>query len=243
MSKPKSKDARKIVLNVTEDKMRKHETNPSRDIYIASNIFKPSIIPVSSHKDKRMSIARNKKVAYRLHCEVNELKVNYAEDANSLFRGECAINPPTLELRASSIKVGTDCSGIEAPIIPLNNMGIQINHVFCSDADEQVIETIKANHNPKQIYSDVHDRDLAQVPEVDVYVAGFPCQPFSTMGRRAGMNDQQGTVFFSILDYIAQKLPKVVILESVKALVTLENGKILNNIMRLLRAIKFRDSY
>ena len=77
---------------------------------------------------------------------------------------------------------------------------------------------------------------------MDVYVAGFPCQPFSTMGKQAGFDDARGTIFFHVLDYITQKLPKVFILENVKGLTTIENGKLLNQIMKLLRSVRFHTS-
>ena len=88
--------------------------------------------------------------------------------------------------------VGTDCSGLEAPIQALDNIGIVYQHAFSSDTDAECRKTISANFKPVQIYNDVRTRDNNSAPDVDVYVAGFPCQPFSTAGKGEGFEDTQG---------------------------------------------------
>lgn len=57
--------------------------------------------------------------------------------------------------------------------------------------------------------------------EFDVLCAGFPCQPFSRAGRREGFdNKKSGNLFFSVMDIIDAKEPKIVFLENVKGLLT-----------------------
>ena len=118
----------------------------------------------------------------------------------------------------SYLRVGTDCSGIEAPIQSLRQLKIPHTHVFSSDIDPYVIQSIKANYEPEIVYGDINERDSTQVPDIDLYIAGFPCQPFSMAGERAGFNDTRGNVFWSCLDVIKSKQPKYFILENVKAL-------------------------
>ena len=62
---------------------------------------------------------------------------------------------------------------------------------------------------------------------------------FSTAGKGQGFADEKGrgTIFFSILEYIKKKRPKVFILENVKAITTLEDGKYLKSILRMLNAV------
>ena len=81
------------------------------------------------------------------------------------------------------LSVGTDCSGMEAPIQALQNMQIPIDHVFSCDNCPKVVSTIKANHQPKQFFNDIKERNNEVAPYVDLYVAGFPCQSFSTAYR------------------------------------------------------------
>ena len=71
------------------------------------------------------------------------------------------------------VKVGTDCSGMEVPIMALNNLSIDYEHTFSCDNDPHAIQTIKANFEPQTIYPDVATRDNSKVPSVDLYVAGF----------------------------------------------------------------------
>jgi DNA (cytosine-5)-methyltransferase 1 len=73
-----------------------------------------------------------------------------------------------------------------------------------------------------------------EIPDHDVLSAGFPCQPFSiagvskknSLGRAHGFSDlQQGNLFFAICDIVAEKKPKVILLENVKNLLRHDNGK------------------
>lgn len=82
------------------------------------------------------------------------------------------------------IKVGTDCSGIEAPIKALEQLGILFKHVFSSEIDKYCIKSIKANYDSEIIFGDpeggypegdITKRDINAVPDIDLYVAGFPC--------------------------------------------------------------------
>jgi site-specific DNA-cytosine methylase len=95
------------------------------------------------------------------------------------------------------LRVGTDCSGIEAPIQALRQLQIPFNHVFSSDIDKFVIQSIKANYHPGILYGDpdgpypngdITKRDVNTIPDIDLYIAGFPCQPFSTAGSRTQVN-------------------------------------------------------
>jgi DNA (cytosine-5)-methyltransferase 1 len=125
------------------------------------------------------------------------------------------------------LRVGTDCSGIEAPIQALIQLGIPHKHIWSSDIDKYVIKSIKANYEPEIIFGDpkgpypdgdITKRDVNILPDIDLYVAGFPCQPFSTAGRQKGFEDRRGNVFWSCLEVIKVKQPKYFILENVKGL-------------------------
>jgi DNA (cytosine-5)-methyltransferase 1 len=124
----------------------------------------------------------------------------------------------------SILRVGTDCSGIEAPIQALLQLKIPFEHVFSSDIDKYCIQSIKANYKPKIIFGDITKRDINDVPDIDLYVCGFPCQPFSTAGKRKGFKDKRGNVFWSCLEVIELKQPKYFILENVRGLLSHNKG-------------------
>lgn len=123
------------------------------------------------------------------------------------------------------LRVGTDCSGMEAPIMALRMLGIPFVHEFSSEIDRFCIETILANYRPKIIYGDITTRDPYLLPDIDLYVCGFPCQPFSAAGNQAGFSDPRGTIFWSCMGVITVKQPRYFVLENVKGLVWHDDGK------------------
>ena len=146
-----------------------------------------------------------------------------------------------------TLKVGTDCSGIEAPIQALKKLKIPFTHQFSSEIDSYCIQSIKANYNPERIYGDpegeypegdIRLRDHTQLPDIDLYVCGFPCQPFSTAGKRKGENDTRGDVFWACLDTIKVKQPKLFILENVRGLLTANKGQIWEKIWTSLTELE-----
>ena len=75
------------------------------------------------------------------------------------------------------LRVGTDCSGIEAPIQALIQLGIPFRHIFSSDIDKFVIKSIKANYHPEIIFGDksgsfpegdITKRVIGDVPDIDL---------------------------------------------------------------------------
>ena len=131
----------------------------------------------------------------------------------------------TVDKDKKLVRIGTDCSGIEAPIQALKKLGISHKHMFSSDIDKYVIQSIKANYKPEIIFGDITNRNIKEVPNIDIYVCGFPCQSFSLAGQRKGFDDERGIIFFSCLEVIFKKEPKIFILENVKGLINHDKGK------------------
>ena len=136
------------------------------------------------------------------------------------------------------LRVGTDCSGIEAPIVALQQLGVPFTHEFSSEVDEHCVATIKANFAPKIIFGDMTKRHLKDIPDIDLYVCGFPCQPFSVAGKREGVRDPRGTIFWECVKVIKHKKPSVFILENVKGLLSIEGGETFKRMIRELERIK-----
>jgi DNA (cytosine-5)-methyltransferase 1 len=114
------------------------------------------------------------------------------------------------------MKVGTDCSGIEAPIQALRNLNIPFEHVFSCENNRQALLSLTANFTPVTIYKDILKRDHTQLPQLDFYICGFPCQPFSKVGKRKGFEDLRGMIFFECVETIKITNPKVFVLENVR---------------------------
>jgi DNA (cytosine-5)-methyltransferase 1 len=118
------------------------------------------------------------------------------------------------------VKIGTDCSGMEAPIQAMRNLPVQYQHKFSCDVNKDARATIEANFPHGIMYEDLTKRNNKTAPYVDIYIAGFPCQPFSTAGLQQGFGDKRGRgeIFFKVLDYIRKQKPRVFILENVSGL-------------------------
>jgi len=144
------------------------------------------------------------------------------------------------------ISLATDCSGMETPIMALKNLGVEVDHLFSCDVNRHVRTTIMANFPPKVFYDDLTKRDNSKAAAADVYIAGFPCQPFSTAGKQQGFDDElgRGTIFFKVRDYIKAKSPKVFILENVIGLLRLNGGEYFEAIMKSLHGLgKYNITY
>lgn len=130
------------------------------------------------------------------------------------------------------LRIGTDCSGIEAPIQALIQMKINYKHVFSSEINKFAIQSIRANYNPETLYQDMTiPRDLEPI---DVYVCGFPCQPFSNSGLRLGHKDMRGNIFFNCVEVIQQTRPSIFILENVKGILSADNGNYIKKIRKCM---------
>ena len=143
----------------------------------------------------------------------------------------------------SEIKIGTDCSGIEAPIQALELLNIKYKHIFSCDNDKHVIKNIEGNYKPEILYEDIFNRDYDNMPYVDGYIAGFPCTTFSTLGKMKGFEEKNGTIFFCCYKTIKVIEPKFFILENVKALVTHNKGKTFESILHELHKLEKYNIY
>ena len=139
------------------------------------------------------------------------------------------------------LRIGTDCSGIEAPIQALLQLNIPFQHSFCCEKDKYALESIKSNYHPNKIYTDITKRKHALLPDIDMYVCGFPCQPFSLMGNKMGTEDSRSNIMYQCIKVIQKKLPKIFILENVKNFKFIENGTPFNYLITQLKNIKNKN--
>lgn len=132
------------------------------------------------------------------------------------------------------IKVGTDFSGIGSPEAALKRLGIPHHNVFACDIDKYAEKSFLELNKPDKFYKDITTRDYKEVPQLDLYVAGFPCQSFSLAGQRKGFNETRGTLFFNVAEFIKVNQPQCFILENVKGLLSHDSGKTYQTITDVL---------
>lgn len=115
--------------------------------------------------------------------------------------------------------------------------------VFTSEWDQHAQKTYMANFN-EMPQGDITQINTADVPDFDVLLAGFPCQPFSSIGKRAGfMHKTQGTLFYDVARIIEAKRPKAFLLENVQGLLTHDSGKTLSTILEVLSELDYDVQY
>ncbi len=110
--------------------------------------------------------------------------------------------------------------------------------VYSSEWDKFACKTYKAN------FDEIPDGDITKVKETsipnhDILVAGFPCQPFSKAGLEKGFEDTRGTLFFDIARILKSKRPKAFMLENVKNLSTHDKGKTIEVIINVLEELNY----
>lgn len=97
--------------------------------------------------------------------------------------------------------------------------------VFSSEWDKFSQKTYEANFGECP-NGDITLIDEKAIPNFDVLLAGFPCQPFSMIGKREGFNHPtQGTLFFDVVRILKEKEPKAFLLENVPGLLTNDKGR------------------
>lgn len=115
-----------------------------------------------------------------------------------------------------------------------------------SEVDKYATTTYKANYDTKNEV-ELGDIDIFTskksnikgLPEFDLLSGGFPCQPFSMMGKKEGFKDNRGNLFYSIIDILKIKKPKYVLLENVRNLKTHDNGRTFKEIVRSLEEVGY----
>lgn len=133
------------------------------------------------------------------------------------------------------LKVGTDFSGIGSPEAALRRLNLPHKNVFACEIDKFAKESYLELNNPDTFYEDITTRNHIEVEQLDLYVAGFPCQAFSYAGKRKGFADEtRGTLFFDVAEFIRANQPNCFILENVRGLVSHDKGRTFQTITDIL---------
>ncbi|MDO4224344.1 MAG: DNA cytosine methyltransferase [Bergeyella zoohelcum] len=116
-----------------------------------------------------------------------------------------------------------------------------IECVFTSEWNKYSAQTYSANFPNEEIHGDITQIDENIIPNHDILLAGFPCQPFSQAGLKKGFSDTRGTLFFDIERILIAKKPKAFLLENVKQLKGHDKGNTLKTIIEHLKNIGYEN--
>ena len=114
-------------------------------------------------------------------------------------------------------------------------------HVLLNEMDSMACQTLRKNHPEWNVLEgDVHQVDFTPLKDkVDFLSGGFPCQAFSYAGKKGGLNDTRGTLFFELARAVKEIRPKVFMGENVKGLISHDNGKTLEVIRNVIKELGY----
>lgn len=129
------------------------------------------------------------------------------------------------------------------------DVGLHATCVFSSEIKKHAVDTYRANFGTTP-HGDITSIPSEQIPDFDYLLAGFPCQAFSTAGKRDGFDDTRGTLFFEIERILRDKRPQGFLLENVEGLVDhpkkkpdAETGETLSIILSSLKRLGYKTTW
>jgi len=106
--------------------------------------------------------------------------------------------------------------GMSCTQIALKNLGIKVDKYYASEIDKYAIKVAKENF-PETIHlGDIKDIKGKDLPEIDLIVAGSPCQGFSFAGKQLAFDDPRSALFFEFVRLLKEVKPKYFLLENVR---------------------------
>jgi len=140
------------------------------------------------------------------------------------------------------IKLATIFSGIGAIEHALQRLKIEHEVIFGCDIDKYCKQAYFANYriNENRWYNDVKEIDGKKYHEkIDLFVGGSPCQSFSMVGKRKGLEDDRGNLFFEFARLVDEIKPKIFIFENVKGLLSHNGGKTFETIEKRIKKLGY----
>lgn len=180
------------------------------------------------------------------------LKLWLADQVSALLNGEEDIINDVLDIAKSgmgnmgkkkTIKVFEAFAGYGGASFGLKRAGIKHKVIGYSEFDPDAVELYDYNFHDVKNWGDITLIDERKLPDFDLFTGGFPCQPFSTVGKMLGELDIRGTLFGDIIRICEHKQPQYILLENVKGLKGAKHRPTFEKILSELRRIGYDVRY
>ncbi len=125
----------------------------------------------------------------------------------------------------------------------LEEAGYTPQCVLTSEIKPYAIKVLQDNYTHENLVGDITQLSVDEIPDFDILCGGFPCQAFSSAGKRHGFADTRGTLFFEVERILRAKRPKGFILENVEGLVNHDSGKTLDVIISTLLDLGYKVEF
>lgn len=117
------------------------------------------------------------------------------------------------------------CGGLD---LGFKQAGYEI--VWANDFEHAAALTYNRNFGPHMVEGSIVDIDFNDTPDVDIITGGFPCQDFSMVSKRGGLETDRGNLYKQFVRAVETKMPKVFVAENVKGLLTANKGQAIQQI-------------
>lgn len=223
---------------VTEEEMRRLEyPNPkgSYVVYRLGEEISTGYINVKSLIDEQTNHIEGAPFVVKMSAVLNVISKKQIFSLTSLKENKKVVRFIDLFAGIGGIRCGLEQAIREKGMEPLC--------VFTSEIKPYAVRVLHDNHPAETIAGDITQVETKHIPDFDILCAGFPCQAFSSAGKRQGFADTRGTMFFQVERILRDKKPAGFILENVEGLVNHDNGRTLQVIVNHLEALDYKFSY
>lgn len=194
-------------------------------------------------RDRILELVRKKQISFEIingskHYDLNEIN-KIIKDNFSLAVKKYKINK-SKKTDFNTIELFSGCGGMA---LGFKNAGI--NSELLVEIDKDSCKTLDSNFkNTEIICDDIANVDFKKFKsKIDIVAGGFPCQAFSYAGKSKGFEDTRGTLFFDFARCIKEVKPKVAIGENVRGLVSHDNGRTLQTMVKTLEDLGYNVQY
>ena len=136
------------------------------------------------------------------------------------------LDPINWEKKPRLISLFSGCGGMD---LPFHKAGFKV--VWAIDSNKYACKTFSRNIADVIINDSIENIDIAQVPEAEICIGGFPCQDFSLIWKRPGLEGTRGNLYTYFLDFVNKKKPKAFVAENVKGLLSANNYQAIKQII------------
>lgn len=128
--------------------------------------------------------------------------------------------------KVNVVTLFSGCGGLD---LSFHQLGFNI--LWANDFDTKACETYALNIGEHVVCDDITKVDVSTIPDADLVLGGFPCQDFSMIWKREGLETERGNLYKNFVNVVAAKQPKMFIAENVKGLLTANKGKAIETII------------
>lgn len=131
------------------------------------------------------------------------------------------------------ISLFSGCGGLD---LPFHRSGY--NLVWANDFDESSCQTFEKNISKNIVNDSIENVDIDSIPDADIVLGGFPCQDFSQIWKKPGLDGTRGNLYTYFAEIVRKKTPKIFIAENVRGLLSANKGLAIETIIKDFRSLK-----